>query len=810
MPSASMEDLVRELGGRQSGSGWMVHCPSHDDRTPSLTLKEGESGKVLLKCHAGCSNIEVISELRQLGLWPVRDSRNTPVFHTTHLEKTKLPHIFETLQEVIQFLEKGKKDSRATIYHYSPTESGVEWGIVRLDFRDGKTFRPFHRGKGGFLLLDPPGLLTLFYVDRLDPSLPVYVVEGEKCVLALESLGKQAVTSAHGAHSAQKSDWSPLSGKKVILWPDKDQSGIRYAETVREILQSLNPKPFIKTIDVEKMVSLSEGQDAADWCAKGGTSEFLEALPIAHEPEHPNGSPEDDPHLHFTDLGNARRMVWDHGQNIRYVPVWKKWLFWNGTYWETDETGEIERRAKKTVLRIPLEARSWIEQLSFTANGEERTKFGDRIKQVLSWSKKSESRDRIRAMIDLTQTEDGIPTLPDRLDSDPYLLGVKNGVIDLRTGNLRKARREDYITKTADVVYDPNARFPVFQSFLQRIQPDPEIRKFLQRWFGYSLTGNTGEHCLVIFYGTGRNGKSTVVDTMLNILGGWARQADFRTFSLKEGDGARNDLARLFRTRMVAATEGQDNTRLDEAVIKALTGGDRITARFLYSEFFEYSPTFKLILSTNHRPQIRGTDEGIWSRIRLVPFAVTIPEAERDKNLKDKLIAESSGILNWLIAGCLDWKRYGLEIPESVKAATGEYRESQDLVGRWIVERCRIQPREKTFLKTLYEDFCSWTEGEGIERTPVKRKFSESLVEKGFEKIRVGNDRSWGFNRIGLNPADKADIADQFSGNFSINFSRDRDFSENQSALSAKSANEEIIIGKENHEDGISVEDTDL
>ncbi len=570
IPVTSSEELTRALGGRRSASGWLAHCPGHDDRNPSLSVKEGGSGKVLVKCHAGCSNAEVIAALRQLDLWPVGDILgNTPTILLSR-EKTKASHLFVSPQEVIQILEKGKQDPQTTIYHYPLTENAVEWGIIRVDFRDGKTFRPFHKKKAGLLLTDPPGPLPLFHVDRLDPSLPVYIVEGEKCVLALEILRKQAVTSAHGAHSAQKSDWNPLAGKKIILWPDKDQSGIRYAETVREILQSLNPKPFIKTIDIEKM-DLSEGQDAVDWVASGGTPEALGNLPVIPEHDSNPTTPivpvhrENDPH--FTDLGNAWRLVRTHGTNIRYVPVWKKWLVWSGTHWKTDDTGEIERRAKTAVLRIPGESRPWIEQLSLTVGEEERVKLGDRIKQVLSWSKKSESRDRIRAMIDLAQTEDLIPILPDRLDSDPYLLGVKNGVIDLRTGTLQEARRENYITKIANVNFYPDASSPVFRSFLEKIQPDPEIRKFLQRWFGYCLTGDTGEHCLAIFYGHGRNGKSTLVDTVMEILGGWSRQTDFKTFSVKEGEGVRNDLARLFGTRLVAATEGQDNTRLDEAVI---------------------------------------------------------------------------------------------------------------------------------------------------------------------------------------------------------------------------------------------------
>ena len=212
----------------------------------------------------------------------------------------------------------------------------------------------------------------------------------------------------------------------------------------------------------------------------------------------------------------------------------------------------------------------------------------------------------------------------------------------------------------------------------------------------------------------------------------------------------------------MTATESQENARLDEAVIKSLTGGDRIAARYLYSEFFEYTPSFKIILSSNHKPQIRGTDEGIWRRIRLVPFAVTIPENEKDPHLKEKLFAEAPGILNWMLDGCREWQQIGLGMPAAIQIATGEYRESSDLIGRWISENCIVTTKAEGTIKDLYEDFCSWTEEEGINRPPIKRKFSEALGEKGFKKVRIGHKGFAGFYGVGL-IADVADSADEVS-----------------------------------------------
>ncbi|WP_425311181.1 phage/plasmid primase, P4 family [Leptospirillum ferriphilum] len=754
MSVKSAEDLATALGGKRDGTQFIACCPSHDDSTPSLTIRDGDDGRILVYCHGGCRNADVINVLKTMDLWPSPTREENHPRSVSSSREEKAPATFPNLESLQSFL--GKTGS-VRLYHY-PLVNSIPWGMARIDRSSGKkTFRAWHQGSGGKILLSKPPVqkLPLYHAEQLpdDKTIPVWIVEGEKCADALTGLGVPAVTSANGAGSAKHSDWSALDDRPVVIWPDNDLSGKKYRD---EVIACLGTR--VARLDVANVEALGieEGEDCADWIAAGHTD--LSGIPMIKDEAPKIG--DDDPHL--TDLGNCFRLVRRHGENIRYVGAWKKWLVWQGNHWKIDNAGAVERFAKDTVLRIPEEIFRETERLMQTADDSVSEKIRKKIKEILGWGKKSEADNRLGAMINLTKSELQIALSPEDFDTDPFLLGVKNGVIDLRDGRLIEPRRDQYITKNSKIDYQPGAKAPIWEKFLERIQPDPDVRAFLQRWGGYCLTGDTSEQCFTIFYGTGNNGKTTLVDTFMHILGTWARQADFKTFVMKDRDAASNDLARLFGTRLVTATESQENTRLDEAVIKSLTGGDRITARYLYSEFFEYTPSFKIILSSNHKPQIRGTDEGIWRRIRLVPFLVTIPEDEKDPHLKKKLFAEAPGILNWMIDGCREWQQIGLGMPEAIQLATGEYRESSDLIGRWISERCVVTPKAEGTIKDLYEDFCSWTEEEGINRPPIKRKFSEALGEKGFQKVRIGHKGLAGFYGVGL-IADVADSADEVS-----------------------------------------------
>ena len=424
----------------------------------------------------------------------------------------------------------------------------------------------------------------------------------------------------------------------------------------------------------------------------------------------------------LTDLGNARRLVHRHGRNLRYCWLWRKWLVWDGKRWVKDDTGEVYRLAKETVSSIYQEAAA-------APNDEARKELGKH-------ATRSEAGARIKEMVDLARSD--VPVMPDELDASPDLLNTESGTIDLRTGELREHRREDLITKIAPTTYRPDAAAPTWEAFLERVLPGEDLRAFVQRAVGYSATGDTSEQCMFINHGGGANGKSTFQEALSAALGDYAMRAPTEMLLAKRTDGVPNDVARLKGARFATAPETEAARRLAESRIKDLTGQDTITARFMKAEWFDFAPTHKLWLSTNHKPEIRGTDAAIWRRIRLVPWAVTIPPAEQDKKLPIALRHELAGILAWVVRGCLQWRREGLQAPDEVRKATGEYRAEMDVLAGFLVECCELDTGHWEYAKDLYECYKRWCDENG-ERPEPQRKFGGRLGERGFQRDRGGS-----------------------------------------------------------------------
>ena len=435
----------------------------------------------------------------------------------------------------------------------------------------------------------------------------------------------------------------------------------------------------------------------------------------------------------LTDLGNAERLVHHHGDDLRYCHLWRKWLVWDGRRWKVDDTGEIMRRAKDTAIAIYAEAA----EIKAKGDGEDaEAKAQAKRDAIVSWAGKSQASARLKAMIELAASEQDIPVLPDQLDRDPWALNCRNGTIAIQDDTLRPHSRADLITKLAGVDYDPQAQAPTWTKFLQRVMgEDEDLIGFLQRAVGYSLTGDVGEEVIFIPHGTGANGKTKFLEAIQSMLGDYAQEAPSNLLTAKRNDGIPNDVARLMGARFVAASEtGQDHD-LNEALVKDLTGGDTITARFLFAEYFQFTPTHKLWLSTNHRPKVKGVDEGIWRRILLIPFTVWIPPIERDKRLGDKLKAELPGILAWAVQGCLAWRKEGLRPPSKVTQATKDYRAEQDDLGAWIAQRCIIAEDEEEAFKDLYSNYTEWCEA-GRLVALNSREFGQALTERGYIGFR--------------------------------------------------------------------------
>ncbi len=426
--------------------------------------------------------------------------------------------------------------------------------------------------------------------------------------------------------------------------------------------------------------------------------------------------------FNLTDLGNSERLVAQHGRDLRYCYKWGKWLVWTGARWERDDAGEVYRRAKETVRSIYLEA----------AAAED----DGRRKELAKHATRSEAEARIRAMLELAKS--AVPVSPDELDADPWKLNCLNGTVDLvGSGELQEHRREDLLTKLAPVEYDPEASAPAWDAFLKRVLPGEDLRRFLQRAVGYSLTGDTSEQCMFINHGAGANGKSTSQEALAAALGDYAVRTPTEMLLAKRAGGIPNDVARLKGARFVAASESEEGRRLAESLVKDLTGQDTISARFMRSEWFDFRPTHKLWLSTNHKPEIRGTDNAIWRRIRLVPWAETIPPEEQDKRLLAKLRKELPGILAWAVRGCLEWQREGLLEPDEVRAATGEYRAEMDVLGGFLKDCCEQGPQTRAYARELYKTYVWWCE-ENNERAESQRKFGGRLKERGYTSRRGG------------------------------------------------------------------------
>jgi putative DNA primase/helicase len=438
--------------------------------------------------------------------------------------------------------------------------------------------------------------------------------------------------------------------------------------------------------------------------------------------------------VNYTDLGNARRLVAAHGQDFRHCFPWKKDLVWDGKVWREDDTGQLERWAKDTVRRMY--------QLAAATLGQGGGREG-LVKHAL----KSEEAKRLRAMVSLARSEPGIPVLPSELDRDPWLLNCPNGTADLRTGRLQPHRREDYLTKLCPVEYHSEAPCPAWETFLAEVFPatgdaaeeagNAELIGFLRRVVGYCLTADVREQVLLIFWGTGANGKSTFLNVLLDLLGeGYALKAPADLLMVKR-EAHPTEKAGLFGKRLVVANETEAGGRLAESLAKELTGGDPITARRMREDFWTFRPTFKLVLCSNHKPVIKGTDHAVWRRVRLVPFAQVFPPERQDRQLPERLKAELPGILAWAVRGCLEWQRNGLGLPEDVRAATEGYRGEQDLLGAFLAECCVTgDSNYRCKAGDLYARFRAWCEAGGERDVPRNREFGQCLTERGFERFK--------------------------------------------------------------------------
>ena len=420
----------------------------------------------------------------------------------------------------------------------------------------------------------------------------------------------------------------------------------------------------------------------------------------------------------LSEMAFAQHFADRHGQNWRCVRAWGKWFYWDGDAWTEDRKDS----RVKPMRDLFLAAQEW--PVAKQLNESSRRALLGRKTPIYS------------ALI-VAGTDARIAALPEQWDADPWLLGVPGGVIELKTGKMRKARPEDYITKKTAVA-PAEGDAPLWRHFLETVtNENGELIEFLQRFVGYSLTGDTREQCFSFLYGTGQNGKGVFITTIAKILGAYAVTADADVFMESDHNRHPTEMARLHGARLVTVDETDNAKRWNEKRIKRLTGGGKIEARFMRQDDFEFVPQFKLILAGNHKPQLRGVGKAIQRRIHLVPFTVTIPDSERDTELPQKLEAEYPQILQWIIEGCMQWQKQGLKPPRQILDATAHYIEAEDTVGEWLEECTQQGPNNSVERPAAYKRYRAWCDGRG-ERAWSSKAFFGALEEKGYNAKKSG------------------------------------------------------------------------
>ncbi|NQT21216.1 MAG: bifunctional DNA primase/polymerase [Planctomycetes bacterium] len=438
----------------------------------------------------------------------------------------------------------------------------------------------------------------------------------------------------------------------------------------------------------------------------------------------------------LNDTYNAEIFVEDHGEDVHYVQAWKSWLVWTGRRWERDQLGDIYRRTKRTVRSLNNLAAKITDDSVYQA--------------YMKFIKQSGQAHRIAGMLKCAQGEEGVSVMPSELDADPYLFNVLNGTLDLRAGTLREHRREDLITKLAPVEYDPDAHSTVLDNFLFTASgEDLQMLNFLCRAAGSALVAGDPDEKLFFLYGRAATGKSTFLDAVQAAMGDYARTADFNSFlRTREPRSHTAGLAPLVGARFVSSCEVEDGKRLAEGVLNTMAGGDRITIRDVYEKAYEIKPSWKLFLSANVKPRLTDDERnGIWRRILLVPFDVQIPEAERDPAVKRALSdprVSGPAVLAWLVKGCLAWQMDGLQVPETVKAATVTYRREQNPLTDFFEQCCILGPGYSVRASALYDAYRRWA-GKGA---PSQRWFGLRLEKEGLQRGK--SDGRVTYRSIGL------------------------------------------------------------
>jgi putative DNA primase/helicase len=600
----------------------------------------------------------------------------------------------------------------------------------------------WHKHKKDEPCLGLYGLDQALTISSTNNEQHVTLVEGEPDCWTMGQAGLAAVSFTGGAATVPDGAVEVLASSNfthVDVIYDLDTAGREGSWRAAAALESKGMA--VRVLSLPE--TLGAKADVSTFYAHVGADDarFRAELAALEESPKPSSAPtlEDrdtsDADLTYKDRSeadNAERLVQLHGERLHFLPKWKKWIVFieDQQTWLKDDADVRVRQLAKDV------GRSLKRQFADIPT-EDGPKWA-------SFILKSLSNAGITGMVTLARGIEGIPLDHEQLDSDEWMLGVKNGVVDLKTGKLRPADPADLMTMQCPVEFDPDAECPRFEQAMSEWFPDEEVRGYVRRVAGSSLVGFQEDHIFVIHYGDGRNGKGTFVRALQNVLGRYARVIHLSLLVNTKGSQHDTIKADLFRARLAVASETKSRIPLDEASVKNLTGNDRITARRMHEDPWEFRPSHSLWLLTNDLPQISGTDRGIWSRTKVVKWEATFEGKKDDKKLDAKLRAEAPGILNWLLEGCLEWQDHGLKEPEAVVRETLAYREAEDVIARFLKDENLVLdegeqiPSKK--IQALLEGFAS---REGLKLQTVQRDLSKWLQENGCSKSQVSREWFW-------------------------------------------------------------------
>ena len=708
-------NLPEAINAARAGKTTPLRCPGHDDRNASLSiLPPKEDGWVRLKCHAGCNQNQILAGA---GL--------------------SLKHIRPATSQV----QPIRKRKIVATYDYTDEAATLLFQVVRFEPKGFCQRRP--DGNGGWIWNLNNVRKVIFKLSdvrwAISEKEPVIITEGEKDALSLISKGWKATCNPMGAEKWEPGYTETLKGGDILIAPDNDSAGEKHLAVIANALHGNVAR--LRVLRMPNEVNGSKVKDASDFFTAGGTIDqfqelidnALDWIPADTKDEQDTAPAEQPFRLPRSDDDFSQAFLAARGNCLRFCPDLKTWLhFSQGDGWHRDETGVTYATLLEFARRLVVA-------------GLEEAKTHEDPQPFVAQLTRLKDRRRLDPALHLSTTDPRVVVRALDLDNRPEIIGCTNGILDVLTGQFTPFDRNVLVTRRLAVAFDPDAQAPTWERFLSEVQPDPVMRAFLQRLLGSALFGAIRDHILPFHHGTGANGKGTTLETVLDLFGGYgASLSNEFVYMTRNGASPQLELANLMGARLALGSENAKGGAFNEDLLKKITGGDRLKGRFLYSNPVEAAASYHVHLVGNHMPVISGTDDGIWRRFVLIPWPISIPPEQRDLLLRERIAKEKPGLLNWLLQGCIDWNKDGLQMPEFCRAITNDFRQESDELADFITEKLSKDPERYCLKGEVYTAYKRWAEEGGLRRM-TKRQLSTALQERGFESGRTSTtrDHSW-------------------------------------------------------------------